>query len=261
MLGDTQCYENGCEQSRYQPLGIRTPSKEGCYNKHGDFTGSEGHDTCCWWCPGRDKNGRCPDGDGTCVNVVFIEPTTNGTYKLFDLDGRNLLGTGKVPPEKFCLRGEAWVNDTIPKVNGEPDRFRFLTGKGLKIYASAVKDGKMPEGAVSCRTYYAPELKLFNLELGLSPDVAVPKGWSQYPFENGNDGNAWWKIARSELYAIFPKESASEKLYAVNGLLQPHSVKQCHRSQESKPRITGIMTASMTWHILRCSERNDQSCP
>ena len=149
------------------------------------------------------------------------------------------------------LSGEAWVNDNFLKVNGSSDRFRVLNAAGQRIYASAVEGGKLEKmiedgSAVSCSRFYAPELKLFNIELGLSPDAEVPPGWVQYPLDppfddpSGQYGYHW---VRSDLFAAGQCTCETNVLWTTQtlesiGLWQPHSIK--HSMNGSTVKVKGI---------------------
>ena len=207
MPGDVECFRNGCAQSQLQQ-SVAGWVPDGCYKKNGQHTGFK---------PA--SNRSLPEG-----MACWIEHTTNGTYKLFlDYDRRSQCLShrkGKCIEEKgkcveikfrpnFCLRGEAWLNDNFPKTHETlDDGFRHLIPRLQnsfaehrstvdRVYASAVENGTVPDGAQSCRRYYAPKLKLFKLELGIAPGAIVPKGWAQYPLEPAGGrpitaGSAYW---------------------------------------------------------------------
>ena len=246
MPDDKECYKNGCPQSKKAHIKKHLVGQNeliGCYKQTGQFQGykqAESDRQCC--------------ADQPDKSACWIEAATNGTYKLFTRpqDSRrpefecmdNRRGKciqdeeGKCIKIKFrpnmCLHGEAWRNDNFPKTNNaSEDGFRYLVPTGRtpyenghvdRVYASAVKNGTVPDGAKSCRRYYAPELKLFKLELGISPD-RVPKGWVQWPTVGNNH---WWEWSRSEplqTYKLCGLKNAL-RLSELIELVQPHSVKQ-----------------------------------
>ena len=69
--------------------------------------------------------------------------------------------------------------------------FKYVnTTSGKLLNAIEIRAGKWQD-AISCQKFYAPELKIVNLEIGLSPDAALSAGEVQYPFSPtpGGSGN------------------------------------------------------------------------